>query len=340
MPADFGKELEYSSLVAMLLWNGLAPDTRAGYSSATHSWESFCVLEGVTPYPVQKTALAEWIARRAFGTPTMRQVKPNTLSNYLSALRSRHVDFGFSIEVFEDPFIKRLLAGAKSLFPQKCKDKLPITRDILAQIVTSGTSKKDINIDAAFTLAFAGFLRMGEITHTATELKSKAFTHTKATRGDITIARDQSSMVFHLKRSKMDTSHAGVRINIAAIPGDPLCPVAAMIRLHNRDPKPDSAPLFAVNTKAFSKEAVLAILKRRLIEAGIRPDDYTNHSFRKGAAQHARDCGFAEDQLMPLGRWTSNTVKRYYKDSEASLLKLNDHFQRGIPLLDRGAKSI
>jgi len=77
----------------------------------------------------------------------------------------------------------------------------------------------------------------------------------------------------------MDTSHARVRINITAILGDPLCPVATIIRLHNHNPKPDSAPLFAVNTKAFSKEAVLAILKRRLIEAGIQLDDYTNYSF-------------------------------------------------------------
>jgi hypothetical protein len=322
----------------MLLWSGLAPETRAGYSSATNSWEAFCALQSVQPYPAQQPHLGEWIARRAFGTPNMRQVSPSTLSNYVSALRSKHVDFGYPTTVFNDPFLKRLLAGARSLFPQKKKEKLPITRDILAKIVTGGRSKQDINVDAAFTVAFAGFLRMGEISYTAAELRSKAFIHTKATRGDVSIAKDQSSMVLHLKRSKTDTTHSGVKIRISAQPGDPLCPVAAMVRLRNRDPQPDSAPLFTLNAKPFTKDSVRAILQTRLLDAGIRPDGYTNHSFRRGAAQHARDCGFAEAQLGLLGRWTSNAVKLYYKDSDAVLLKLNDHFQRGIPLLAYGAK--
>jgi len=180
---------------------------------------------------------------------------------------------------------------------------------------------------------------MGEISYTAAELRSKAFVQTKATRGDVSIAKDQSSMVLYLKRSKTDTSHSGVKIQISAQPGDPLCAVAAMVRLQNRDPQPDSAPLFALNTKPFTKGSIQAILQARLLDAGIRPDDYTNHSFRRGAAQHARDYGFAEAQLGLLGRWKSNAVKLYYKDSDAALLKLNDHFQRGIPLLAHGAKA-
>ena len=110
-----------------------------------------------------------------------------------------HVDLGHSIEVFEALYIKQLLAGTRFLFLQKRKEKLPITWDILAQIMTDGKSHNDLNIDAAFTLAFAGFLHIGEIMHTATELKSKAFCQTKTTRADITIAKDKSSMVFLLK---------------------------------------------------------------------------------------------------------------------------------------------
>ena len=199
IPKSFADSLSCSALVATLLWSGLAPETRTSYSSATTSWETFCALQSVEAYPIQEPHLAEWMAKRTFGSSQMRQVSPSTLSTYLSALRSRHVDLGHSTEVFEGPYIKRLLAGARSLFPQRKKEKLPITRDILAQIVTGGKSHDDLNIDAAFTLAFAGFLRMGEITHTATELKSKAFCQTKATRADITIAKDQSSMIFLLK---------------------------------------------------------------------------------------------------------------------------------------------
>ena len=51
-------------------------------------------------------------------------------------------------------------------------DKQPIIRDILAQVVIYGLSLPDINTNAIFTLAFARFLRIGEIIYTIVELKN------------------------------------------------------------------------------------------------------------------------------------------------------------------------
>jgi len=44
VPDGFANTIGSSLLVAMLLWSGLAPETRAGYLSATNSWEAFCAL--------------------------------------------------------------------------------------------------------------------------------------------------------------------------------------------------------------------------------------------------------------------------------------------------------
>ena len=123
--------------------------------------------------------------------------------------------------------------------------------------------------------------------------KAKDFSTTRTLRSDVRIALDGHSMVFHLKRSKTDKTHSGVDIQIAAVPGDRLCPVAAMIRLFNRDPRPLSDPLFSANDRAFSAPVVRKILLTRLAAGGILPDGY-NHSFRRGAAQHAYNRGFAE----------------------------------------------
>ncbi|KAF1987339.1 hypothetical protein K402DRAFT_313535, partial [Aulographum hederae CBS 113979] len=119
------------------------------------------------------------------------------------------------------------------------------------------------NIDAAFTLAFAGFLRMGEITYTLEDLRKPAeFAARKATRGDITFL--ESSMIFHLKRSKCDKRHEGVKIVVAEV-GGPTCPVKAMIRLFNRDPQPLTAPLFNLgNGRPFTSSSARAILSQRL----------------------------------------------------------------------------
>jgi len=154
-------------------------------------------------------------------------------------------------------------------------------------------------VDAAFTMAFAGFLRIGEITYP--NRKAKDFSTTRALRSDVRIAPNGYLMVFYLKRSKTDKTYSGVNIQIAAIPGDRLCPVAVIIQLFNRDPRPLSDPLFSVNNRAFSAPVVRKILLTRLAGGGILPNGYSNHSFHRGAAQHAHNCGFAELQTAQLG---------------------------------------
>jgi len=83
-------------------------------------------------------------------------------------------------------------------------------KDILDKIITLRPYKADANVDAAFTMAFAGFLRIGEITYP--NRKAKDFSTTKALRSDVRIAPNSHSMVFHLKRSKTDKTHSSVNI--------------------------------------------------------------------------------------------------------------------------------
>jgi len=96
------------------------------------------------------------------------------------------------------------------LFPSTKKTKLPITKDILDKIITLGPYKADVNIDAAFTMAFTGFLRIGEIMYL--NRKAKDFSTTKALRSNVRIAPNSHLMVFYLKRSKTDKTHSSVNI--------------------------------------------------------------------------------------------------------------------------------
>ena len=254
----------------------------------------------------------------------MGRLKAETLRAYVSAIRSRHVDYGILIAAFKDPIVHRLLARAAAISPSAKKDKQPITRDILAQVVTHGPSLPDVNTDAAFTLAFAGFLRMGEITYTTAELKNRTtFLAKKATRHDITFT--PSGMTFRLKWSKADKQHQGVDVAIAAV-GGPLCLVAAITKLFNRDPQPLNSPLFSLNGKPFTSPGVRKILSSRLVAAGINPSSYLNHSFRRGAAQFAEDSGCSHQQIQQLGRWSSEAFRLYIRTKTTDLRRLNSHF--------------
>jgi hypothetical protein len=104
-------------------------------------------------------------------------VQPIIIQSYISALRSVHVDLGYDVAVFENNHLQRLIQGAKNLFPPvRKRGRLPITRTILSNILspTASVGEKSIdkiNLNAAFSLAFAGFMRLGEITYKDADLK-------------------------------------------------------------------------------------------------------------------------------------------------------------------------
>ena len=172
---------------------------------------------------------------------------------------------------------------------------------------------------------------MGELTYTAAEAKKATFAETGLTRLDILFAESDQYAILQLKRSKTDTEHTGVQIILAAT-GEPTCPVAALRRLFIQDPHPPNALLFRLQSSAFSRQAVVNILKQRIAAAGLSEANYSGHSFRKGAAQHAADHGMLDKSIQRLGRWTSNAFKLYFTTTLETLFNLNLSFQKGIPL--------
>ena len=74
---------------------------------------------------------------------------------------------------------------------------------------------------------FAGFLYIEEIIYL--NRKAKDFSTTRALYSDVRIAPNGYLIVFYLKRSKIDKTYSGVNIQIAAILGDCLYPIAIII---------------------------------------------------------------------------------------------------------------
>lgn len=85
-----------------------------------------------------------------------------------------------------------------------------------------------------------------------------------------------------------------------AATGERTCPVAALRRLFIQDPRPPNAPLFRLQSLAFSLQGVVNILKQRIATAGLPEANYSGHSFRKGAAQHAADHGMLDESIQTL----------------------------------------
>jgi len=100
--------------------------------------------------------------------------------------------------------------GAILLFLSTKKTKLLIIKDILDKIITFRPYKANINVDAAFIIAFIGFLYIGEITYL--NRKAKDFSTIRALYSNVRIAPNSYLIVFYLKRSKIDKTYSGVNI--------------------------------------------------------------------------------------------------------------------------------
>lgn len=137
-----------------------------------------------------------------------------------------------------------IIKVGRRLFPSKKRNRLPITKNILEKITEEEPLLvTDLNVDTAFKVAWAGFMRMGELTYAAAEAKKATFAETSLTRLDISFAEKDQYAILHLKKSKTNTEYIGVQIILAAT-GKRTCPVAALRKLFIQDPHPPNAPFF------------------------------------------------------------------------------------------------
>ncbi len=107
-------------------------------------------------WPAAVEMLEKWVPYRIYGStiPKQGQVKPDTISSYLSALKSYNIDSHLSLEAFDTPRIVLIIMGGKRLFPKQKATYLPITKDILEKITENKPVNNDeLNIDIAFKVA-------------------------------------------------------------------------------------------------------------------------------------------------------------------------------------------
>jgi hypothetical protein len=95
----------------------------------------------------------------------------------------------------------------------------------------------NINFVVAAKVAFAGFLRSGELTYDSSDLQDlRTFQQTRLVRSDITFGDLDDHAIISLKRSKTNYNHEGVETVVAAT-GSFTCPFQALRELFALDPQ-------------------------------------------------------------------------------------------------------
>jgi integrase len=346
-------------MAAYYLWCGLAQTTRKGYDSARNSYLSFCQLQrfhhtqaggfrsadpqpgtaSVMPgssFPTTPLWLIEWMVSLA------GKVKSRTLKLYLTGLKSYHVDLGLDTSAFEDTRLERVLRGIKREHPDgQRRERAPLIRPKLIRILqvlsrarytTGACAVEGATLRAAFCLAFAAFLRIGEITYSPQDIqhpRAADFPKWFVTKRSVQIhtGGGHGSLSITLPASKTDPFRKSVTILVAGT-GDIACPVKAMAQYLRHDQRPANSPLFVTpENLPFTREYLIRRLRTLALSAGLGAEVWNGHSFRRGAATWANLQGLPGDTIQLLGRWNSTAYKLYIDLAPEERIELSRRFQ-------------
>ena len=173
---------------------------------------------------------------------------------------------------------------------------------------------------ALFLVAFFSFLRNSNLVvknmRSVSSVKVLCCSHL--------ILNENTAFLRILATKTIQFAQRSLNIPLPVIPGSILCPVAALHTHLKLNQVPASAPLFSV--PASDSESVQAItypqfsrfLPRSLQAIGADPSEFSPsfHSFRRGGATFAFDCGLPAELIKLQGDWCSDAYLVYLETTD------------------------
>ena len=207
--------------------------------------------------------------------------------------------------------LKKMLTGFERT--HKSKDtRLPVTPQLLKRIVEicpmiCNSAFESLLFRAVFTLAFFGFFRVGELT-----ANSKSSVIHALPFSGLKFTNDKRNLEVYIPHSKTDQSGKGVTVSIAKVGGS-ICPVQCM-EAYLRVRPSGSPQLFChFNKEPLTRYQFSSVLSKAIRQLNLGGGRYRPHSFRIGAASISSKLGISEDKIKELGRWQSDSYKRYIR---------------------------
>lgn len=207
--------------------------------------------------------------------------------------------------------LEKMLKGMQRI-GKTIDSRKPITIDVLKQILpvlrnVCNSFYEQKLFSAAFSLAFFGFMRIGEIAYS-----NKAADHVLQI-SDISFNDSYSEVFVVVKSSKTDQTGHSTTLILSQNENDQICAVHNLKAFIQLRPKV-AGPLFChLNHIAISRYQFLVVLRAALNFVGLNADDFNTHSFRIGAATTAAIAGKTDDEIKSMGRWNSNSFRSYIR---------------------------
>ncbi|XP_061185480.1 uncharacterized protein LOC133193532 [Saccostrea echinata] len=235
----------------------------------------------------------------------------STVKTYLAAISHKIKISTSELPDYTSHFIiRKMLEGMKR--ERHSKDtRLPITIQLLYKLINTlpivCTSSYEASLfSAAFSLAFFGFLRVGEFT------VGPRNSNTALLKNDLIIHESSSYLEVNLRRSKTDQYGKGTQLIIPAI-GGPYCPLLLMQHYLQQRPNISGQLFCHFGGKPLTRYQFNSILTKCLSRLSISGCNYKSHSFRIGAATYFHSQGVDDEIIRLLGRWKSDCYRLYIR---------------------------
>lgn len=248
---------------------------------------------------------------------SLEGLAPSTAKLYKTAISWKCKLIGAQ-DVTDNYVITKILTGFQRSAVQT-RTRLPITLEILQSIIAKlplvcENLYESSLFTAAFSLAFHGFLRIGEIVVTRSEYAGRVISVS-----DLVVEQSKAHIRLTIRGSKTDQIQKGQTLLIPRT-DSVVCPVVCIEQFMKRRPR-FGGPLFChLDGRPLTRFQFSAILKKSLFLVGANYKLFNTHSFRIGAATSAAMRGFDSNSIMSAGRWQSTAYKRYVKLDSVSVL--------------------
>ena len=301
------------------LSKGLASGTRKAYSAGQRRYLDFCERAGITGLPTNENTLCLFAAALA-----EEGLLAATIRAYLSAVRNLHVEEGLGDPLTPRP--PRLSLVVRGIQREQAErgagggdTRLPFDEKMLECVreewKKSRSSYESAMLWAAVCVGFFGCLRTAEfLVSTPSEFRP----HRNLTASDVAVdnRQDPTWARLHIKFSKTDQFGEGAYVFLGREHAG-RCPVAALLQYMARRGAGEG-PLFQFpRGDPLTPRHFAQAIRSALTARGMPADRVSGHSLRIGAATAAARSGKGEEAIRALGRWKSNSYKRYIRLASA-----------------------
>ena len=311
-PSSLSCELDQE----VLFYRGhtFAPSTTQTYVAQRQSFLQFCQKINIPPVPLSQEDLGRYIAYLS------RRLTFSSVRQYLNAVRLLHLNAGHKNPLENNWYVASILKGVKRVKGSKSVQKLPTTLDILKMLVC----KLDMSISfdrvfwTACIVAFYSFFRKSNL---LVQSIGSFDPGRNLCTSDVEFQREGA--VLTVRWSKViKFRERTLRIPLPKLKNPLFCPSTALLGLCLTCPSVEGpAPLFRYIENGtpvpLTQAKFVCKLRQSLTDLGFPADQYSGHSFCRGGAQFALQCGLPVELIKLQGDWNSNAYERYLQPSFA-----------------------